>query len=247
MSRQSISPSRLLTLVLAGACGVLGLLLVAQQWLAGGDTDAGVIQVSPSAAGVPSSLQTRQFDLPPKGEYAEVAARPLFNEDRRPEERDAEGSGQGEAVAAEEPPSELPPVRLTGVIITPEQRIAMLRNNKNREYVTLKEGEPLEGWTLEEVSRRRIVFAMGGQEEIVELEVHTGGLAGGRGNRGNGDNEEQTRRGWGNNDGQSEEGESNKPLSATEQIKQRIQRERERRRKLIEEARQKQQNADSNQ
>lgn len=245
MSRQAFSPSRLLTLALAGACAVLVLLLAAQQWLGRGDPDAGVIQVSPSTEGVPSSLETRQFDLPPRGDYAEVTARPLFNENRRPEERDAEGSGQEEAVAAEESRSELPPLSLTGVIITPEQRIAMLRNTNDQEYVTLKEGEPLEGWTLEEVSRRRIVFAMGGQEEIVELEVYTGGLAGGRDE--GGDSNGGTRRGWGNNDGQSEEDGSDQPLSATEQIKQRIQRERERRRELIEEARQRQQGADSNQ
>lgn len=245
MSGQSLSPSRLLTLVLAGLCGVLVLLLVAQRWLAGGGPDTDVIQVSPSDAGVPSSLETRQFDLPPKGDYAEVTARPLFSEDRRPEERDAEGSQREEAIAAEEAQKELPPVRLTGVIITPEQRIAMLRNNQNREYVTLKEGEPLEGWTLEEVSRRRIVFATGGKREVVELEVHTGGLGGGgRGKRGNGGNQEQTRRGWGDGD---QSGDSAEPLSATEQIKQRIQRERERRRELIEEARKRQQNADSNQ
>jgi general secretion pathway protein N len=242
-----LSPSRLLALMLAGVCGVLVLILIAQQWLGGGGSDPGVIQVSPSGSGVPSSLETRQFDLPPKGDYAEVIARPLFSEDRRPEERDAESSEQEEAIAADVTQKELPPVRLTGVIITPEQRIAMLRNNKNREYVTLKEGEPLEGWTLEEIGQRRIVFATGGKREVVQLEVHTGGLGGGgRGKRGNADNNEQTRRGWGNGD-QSGEGESDEPLSATEQIKQRIQRERERRRELIEEARKRQQNADSNQ
>lgn len=241
MSRQSLRPSRLLTLVLAGICAVLVLVLGAQRWLAGDEPDAGVIQVSPAGAGVASSLETRSFDLPSRGEYAEVTARPLFSEDRRPEENGGAAGDEGEAVAAEdEAPTEPPPVSLTGVIITPEQRIAMMRNTESREYVTLKEGEPLEGWTLEEVSRRRIVFSNGGRQEVVDLEVYTGGLGGGgrraqRGDRAEADGE------------QAGQDQAEQPLSATEQIRERIQRERERRRQLIEEARKRQQNADSDQ
>lgn len=237
MSRQSIRPSRLLTLALAGVCIVLVLVLGGQRWLAGDEPDADVIQVSPTGAGVPSSLETRRFELPSRGEYAEIAARPLFNEDRRPEEDGGPAGGEDEAIAAEEEaPAEPPPVSLTGVIITPEQRIAMMRNTESREFVTLKEGEPLEGWTLDEVSRRRVVFATGDDRQVVELEVYTGSLGGGRRrgrNGGNGDQPGQER--------------SNQPLSATEQIRERIQRERERRQQLIEEARKRQQNADSDQ
>lgn len=234
MSRQAIRPSRLLTVALAGICGVLVLSLAAQRWLAGGVPESGAIQVSPPDSAAPSSLETRRFELPTKSEYAQVTARPLFNEDRRPEQRDDTQQQDAEAIAAEEAPSELPPLSLTGVIITPEKRIAMLRNTKNREFVTLKEGEPLEGWTLEEVSNRRIVFATGAQQEVVELEVYTGGLGGGgrrRGGNGNGNGDDAGRE------------QSDQPLSAADQIRERIQRERERRRELIEEARKRQQNA----
>lgn len=243
MSRQSLRPSRLLTLVLAGICAVLVLVLGGQRWLAGDEPDADVIQVSPAGDGVASSLETRSFELPSRGEYAEVTARPLFNEDRRPEESEGPAGGEGEAVAAEEEaPADLPPVSLTGVIITPEQRIAMMRNTESREYVTLKEGEPLEGWTLEEVSRRRIVFSNGGRQEEVALEVYTGALGGGGGGR-------RAQRGdrAGSDDEQAGQDQAEQPLSATEQIRERIQRERERRRQLIEEARKRQQDADSDQ
>ncbi len=232
MNRQAIKPSRLLTLVLAGMCGVLVLVLAAQRWLGGDAPEAGAIQVSPADSAAPSSLETRRFELPPKSEYAQVTARPLFNEDRRPEQHDDTQQQDAEALAAEQAPSELPPVSLTGVIITPEQRIAMLRNTKNREYVTLKEGEPLEGWTLEEVSNRRIVFATDTRQEVVELEVYTGGLGGGRNGGGGG----------GNGDDAGRE-QPDQPLSPADQIRERIQRERERRRELIEEARKRQQNA----
>lgn len=244
MSRPTLSPARLLTLALAGACGVLVLVLAGQRWLAGGGSEVDAIQVSAFDAAAPSSLETRRFELPSRSEYAEVTARPLFNEDRRPAEQ-SDMEQPDEALVAEQSPAELPPVSLTGVIITPEQRIAMLQNTKNREYVTLKEGEPLEGWTLEEVSRRRIVFSTGAERQVVELEVYTGNLGGGRsrgGSRGD-------RAGSGGNGDQAGEDQAEQAASATEQIRERIQRERERRRELIEEARKRsrERNADSDQ
>lgn len=239
MNGQSMPPSRLLTLALAGLCGLLVVVLGMQRWLAGGEPDTSAIQVAAPAPGAPSALETRRFELPAEGEYAEVTARPLFNEDRRPEQRDEAAQG-AEAVAAEEAATEPPPVSLTGVIITPDERIAMLQNTKNREYVTLKQGEPLEGWTLEEVEHRRIVLSTGGRQQVVELEVYTGSLGGGRrvpgGNAGDRNGAAQP--------GQEQE---DRPMSATEQIRERIQRERERRRQLIEEARKRQQNTDSDQ
>lgn len=243
MSRQSLKPSSLLALALAGTCAVLVLVLAGQRWLAGGEPDLSAIQISPPGNATPSSLETRRFELPPKSEYAQVTARPLFNEDRRPEQLDETEQPDGEIAAAEEASSELPPVSLTGVIITPEQRIAMLQHNQNREYVTLKVGEPLEGWTLDEVEHRRIVFSAGGRKEVVELEVYTGNLGGGRG-RGGGRREQP-----GGNGAEPAGDESGQPLSATEQIRERIERERERRRELIEEARKRsrERNAESDQ
>ncbi len=55
-----------------------------------------------------------------------------------------------------------------------------MRNTQSKEYVTLKEGDPLEGWTLEKVQQRRIVFNSGQQESIVELDVYTGPAGQGR-------------------------------------------------------------------
>ena len=130
---------------------------------------------------------------------------------------------------------------LTGVIITPEARIAMLRNTQSREYVTLKEGEPFEGWTLEQVDKRRIVFDAGGRQQIVELDVYTGpagsGRSGGeqRGQEGNPDQPQVI-----------DSGQMNGNTSAAQAIRERIERERERRRQLIEEARKRQQQSGNN-
>lgn len=233
------------TLTLAGLCALFVLILVLQRFLAGGNVEGSAVRVSAAGPGELSELETRRFDLPPETEYAVIAARPLFHEDRRPEQRDG-GQQDGDAQLAEEQaPSEPPPVTLTGVIITPEARIAMMRNTESREYVTLKEGEPLEGWTLQKVQHRRIVFDSGGREQIVELDVYTGPAGQGRG----GGDAPASQDGAQAQDGpqvidSSQLDSSNS--SAAQAIRERIERERERRRQLIEEARKRQQQSDGN-
>lgn len=239
MSRQLLRPWGLLTLALAGLCALLALVMIAQWLLAGGSPEGDAVRVTAANPGELTSLETRRFELPAESEYAVISARPLFHEDRRPEQRDEEQQdGEGQ-VAEEQAPNEPPPVTLTGVIITPEKRIAMLRNTKSKEYVTLKEGDPLEGWVLKEVERRRIVFNAGDERQIVELDVYTG-PAGGRA-PGNGQNGSP----GGQQTNQPDNAQQREVPSAAEQIRARIERERERRRQLIEEARKRQDNSDN--
>lgn len=239
MSGRLLSPGRLLTVVLAALCGVLVVVLVLQRFLGGASAEDGAVQVAPGDAGGLSEVETRRFELPPEPEYAVIKARPLFHEDRRPEERDSEQQKDEQELAAEQKAAEPPPVTLTGVIITPDERIAMLRHDKKREYVTLKQGQPLEGWTLQEVNRRRIVFDAGGRQQIVELDVYTGPAGGGR--RGGGGGQQSS-----NQSGSNQQQQQNES-SAAAAIRERIERERERRRQLIEEARKRQQQSDDNQ
>lgn len=231
MSRWIQQPDRLVTLVLAALCGVLVLGLMLQRMLAGGGEAPGAVPVAPMDAEGSTSLTTRSFELPPTSEYAEITRRPLFHEDRRPEEDSDDGPDQGEAqaVAATEPP----PVTLTGVIITPEVRVAMLEHNRRNEPISLKQGETLDGWTLESVDERRAVFASGSSKEPVLLEVYTGPAGGGR----RAAAREQPVTEADQNQAQDQ--------SAADLIRERIARERERRRELIEQARQRNRERDS--
>lgn len=243
MNQTWLGSRGLMTLTLAGLCILLALILALQSFLGGGSGGNDAVQVSAAGPGQLSELETRRFELPPETEFAEIVARPLFHEDRRPEERDGEQSDEGEQVAEEQSPTEPPPVTLTGVIITPEARIAMLRNTESKEYVTLKEGEPLEGWTLEQVQQRRIVFNTGSQQEIVELDVYTGPAGGGR----SGGRQQAQDQGRDQDQPQViDSSQLNGNTSAAQAIRERIERERERRRQLIEEARKRQQQSGNN-
>lgn len=232
MSHWLRQPGGLLSVILAGLCALLLILILVQRMVSGGAGRDAAVAVVPRDADLASSLTAREFELPQLARYAEVTSRPLFHEDRRPEE-DSGGADQGadpdlQQVANLEPP----PVTLSGVIITPEMRVAMLTHNQRNEQLALKPGETLDGWTLESVEERRVVFASGGASEPLLLEVYTGSAGGGRRAR------EQE---------QAAAGEEEQEQSAADLIRERIARERERRRELIERARERQQESGQDQ
>jgi general secretion pathway protein N len=161
--------AKLLSLILAAACGVLFVLALALQvglgrgysWLPPeGDAaipDAGAIDRTP-------------FKLPAEGEFAATQARPLFNEDRKP--------------SPDEPSDEGPPppppvalnIALSGVVLTPDVRVALVQDKIKNTSVALKEGMPMPGdqggWTLTKINPRSAIFRETSGEEI-EVELTT--------------------------------------------------------------------------
>jgi general secretion pathway protein N len=166
--------SRMLTLVLAAACGVLLLAALVQLagygkgygWLPAGDTQGQAID---------AAIDRRPFSLPAQASFSEIEARPLFNDDRKPTPVE---------VASAEPDQPKVPlnVTLTGVLIvrktttTPELRIAMVRDNARNETLALKVGMPLagdqSGWTLASLQPRMAVFK-NASDETSEVELQT--------------------------------------------------------------------------
>jgi general secretion pathway protein N len=164
----SIQGAKLLTMILAGVCGVLLLLAITLQagfgrgyrWLPA-DDDA----IASLAAG---GIDRTPFKLPPESKFAQTVERPLFNEDRKPTP-----DLPAEAAAPAAPPVPLN-VSLTGVILTPELHLAMIHDNGKNDSAAIKEGMPLPGdlggWTLTRVKARSAIFReMAGDEVEVEL------------------------------------------------------------------------------
>ena len=163
---------KLLTTVLAGACGVFFALGLALQfglgrgyhWLpADGDV---------AGAPNPADVDRNAFQLPPQARFVAINERPLFNEDRKPSPEAAET-----AEAETAPPSPLN-ISLTGTVLVgkPELHIAMIRENGKVQTIALKEGMPLPGdqgaWNLTQVKSRSAVFKSSSGEEVeVELAV----------------------------------------------------------------------------
>lgn len=115
--------------------------------------------------------------LGPWDNYAEVLARPLFNESRAPEEVATAAPAEGDGKA-----QPLTDTALTGIIIAGPVKIAMITNSANGETQRVKVGQPLEGdqsgWSLVELKPRSAVFegAGSGRTEL-ELSVDTKGAA----------------------------------------------------------------------
>jgi len=166
--------ARMTTFALGGICALLVLAMLVQLagygrgygWLPAEEIDAQAVAVA---------IDRQPFELPPASSFDEIEARPLFNEDRKPTPVDV-----AEAVA--EAPKVPLNVTLTGIIlvrktdVTPELRIAMVRDNTRNESLALKVGMPLTGdqagWTLASVGPRVAVFK-NASDESTEIELQT--------------------------------------------------------------------------
>lgn len=112
-------------------------------------------------------LANAQFRLGPWDGFAELTARPLFNEDRKPTPPMPPES-QGE-----KPPRNLDIV-LSGVIMTPRLRMAIVKEKGKEKAMSVKEGGALPGdwsaWSLAELKPRGAVFKnSAGESETLEL------------------------------------------------------------------------------
>lgn len=109
-------------------------------------------------------------------DYAAIGQRPLFNPDRLPLPDDgADGEGEEEPVEEASQPLD---VTLTGVIISPDVKIALLSDNKSNESQSVRLGANLEGdqsgWKLAQLEPRRAVFEGPTGRTEVELRVFDG-------------------------------------------------------------------------
>ena len=167
---------KMLTTVLASTCGVLFVLGLALQFGLGRGYHWLPAETDPAKAAATADVDRNAYQLPPQSEFAVTAARPLFNEDRKPSPDDETG-----APADSPPPSPLN-ISLTGTVLVgkPELRIAIVRENGKAQSIALKEGMPLPGdqgaWTLNRVKSRSAIFKGSSGEEVeVELAVGTPG------------------------------------------------------------------------
>ena len=106
--------------------------------------------------------------MPPKlDELHEMLERPLFFNNRRMPE-----APKPVAVAAA-PPTPLR-LKLEGVAITTDLRVAVLRNLENNQLVQLAEGMNHESWTLDSVTPAGATFSRGQQVSELALDPQAG-------------------------------------------------------------------------
>jgi general secretion pathway protein N len=109
--------------------------------------------------------------LGPLAQYAEIGARPLFSDDRRPKPFSLQPEGEGEATA------NTFDYVLTSVLITPGLHMAIVQPTAGGDSIRIKLGESSEAaaaWRLVALNPRSAVFAGPEGEKTLNLRVYDG-------------------------------------------------------------------------
>ncbi|MEP6938877.1 MAG: hypothetical protein ABI846_03870 [Rudaea sp.] len=159
--------SHLVTLALAGGCGVLLLLVLLFQFGAGRGYRWWPADANDALA-PNDQLDRSTFKLPAWSDFVDVNLRPLFNEDRKPTPPAPPDNG-----APQKPVPKLN-ILLSGVILSPTLHIAMIIENGKTTSSAVREGHALPGdlsaWTVTKVKPRGASFRSSAGEEV-ELEL----------------------------------------------------------------------------
>ncbi|MDQ1094622.1 general secretion pathway protein N [Xanthomonas sacchari] len=112
--------------------------------------------------GLPAATAHRLGDF---SQYGEIAARPVFAEDRRPHPF---------FLSADNDQAAAPNVRLTGVLLTDRFKMATLTTEQG-ESLRLKEGgDAVQGWRLLSLAPRQATVSGAGGTQTLELKVFDG-------------------------------------------------------------------------
>jgi general secretion pathway protein N len=139
---------------------VLGALCLGLGAIAASELTAAPVMQEPPAptpAKTPAASTPASFTLPPAQRFAVVTERPLFSPDRKPLQRTGDTAGAWSSFV------------LTGIIITPQSREAMVLHGKPQTVAHIQEGQVLEGWTITSIYPDRVVVRDGINEHELKL------------------------------------------------------------------------------
>ncbi len=136
-------------------------------WLLVGSAAAGALVLewrhpprlpAPAVTQAPDAVQVpplQPFEPLPLGRYATIVLRPVFIENRRPEE-------DVPIAPAAPPPAPDRPLNLIGVVLLPTAAVALLRPEEpNAKVLRLSQGGTVDGWRLETVQAGKVVLRKG--------------------------------------------------------------------------------------
>ena len=107
------------------------------------------------------SDQPAQPVLPPIDTLSETVERPLFLPDRRPPTIDE--------AAEESENAESGLFTLVGIIVSPTQRIALVKVSGSQDVLQLSEGQQANGWTVLQIRPEEVIFESNDKTETIEL------------------------------------------------------------------------------
>jgi type II secretory pathway component PulC len=115
-----------------------------------------------------------ETQIPPLSSFNEITDRPLFFENREPFvylEPEEEDKIPKKTVNKPTVKKQQQKFMLNAVIITADQRIAIIQSGRGRDLHTISMGESIEGWTLDEVEYGSVKLTNDGETQYLELEV----------------------------------------------------------------------------
>ncbi len=101
---------------------------------------------------------------PPLQTFAAMTQRPLFNASRRAPSSTPASAGHERMLLGR--------YRLSGVVVTPERRLALLVDPKGR-HIKVEEGGDLDGWRMLSISPRRLLLSKAGERLEHDLVPNT--------------------------------------------------------------------------
>lgn len=115
--------------------------------VAAASSDDGEVQSAP-----------RPFEPRPLESYAGIEARPLFMPSRRPPPA---GGGAAGGKSGHDT------LMLAGVILTTSKRLAMIETKRTSGVVVVREGQIVEGWSVDKIDADRVVISL--DDQVFEL------------------------------------------------------------------------------
>lgn len=122
------------------------------------------IAICAAGAASPALAQTVDrslFALPPIETFSETTERPLFLPDRRPPAIDETQEEVGDVESGL--------FTLLGIIVSPTQRIALVKVRGSQEVLQLSEGQQANGWTVLQINPGDVIFESNDKTETIEL------------------------------------------------------------------------------
>lgn len=148
-----------LPLLLTAVCVALGAIIYGeiQRRPSASIADTAPTDYSVSAPTLPAD---RAFAMPPEEVFAAAVERPVFSPARRPAR--TPDSGMPALTSAD--------FSLVGVVVSPGERVALVKPHSRDEIERLHEGDTLAGWSAVSIAPDRVVFRRGATEEEILLD-----------------------------------------------------------------------------
>ena len=131
--------------------------------------EAGPIAIDPDAAPPPPATAVvdapeAPTDLPPIDAFAETVARPLFMATRRPPEPEEEA-----VVAPTTAGAQRNLFNLLGVVISADERVALVTRRRGGDFLRLVVGQSVDGWLVVAIEPDSLTLSQGGETDVLKL------------------------------------------------------------------------------